>query len=395
MKRFRLTCALMLIAASACRGSDVNVVGTPVTEAPHVDKPQIHVALLGAIRGGSMFSAQHALAGAQLAFDLANEEGSLPVEIVAVEADTSEDPSVVAEEVSDLAGDQSNVGIVAWPSSAEAPALASGAAAADLPVLSVSPAGGTGGAEGFWSRMVASDRALARSSAHLVAASAGRRPVCVTGDDGSRASDLTRWVLADLASRHVDVGLTSAVAPQRSDYLSLVRSLADARCGVVFWSGGTTEGGLIRSEMSEVGLSRALMVGIDTLVADPFATTALEAGDGTIAACPCVDVSTSTSLAAQRFIQGYQSKYGSPPSVFSVEGWDAAQRYIEAIAAGDLDRASIGRFLAEQSGFEGLGGSYVFDPQGDSMNSEVYLYEEGQGAWTLLGRSGSVIKQLR
>ena len=395
MKRFRVTFALLFLAVSACRGSDAHLVGRPVTQAPHVDKPEVHVALMGATHGGSMFSAQHAMAGARLAFDLANQEGNLPVDVIAVEQDTSEDPVVVAEQVSDVASDRSYVGIVGWSSAPESSALAASAAAAGLPVVSVSPVGGTGGTDGYWSRMVASDRVLSGSVAHLMAGSAGRKPVCVTGDDGPRASNLMRWVSADLASRGVDVGLVKAVAAQQSDYLELVRSMEEARCGLVFWGGGTTEGGLIRAEMSEQGLSKAVMVGIDTLVADPFATAAGAAGDGTIAACACVDVSTSTSFDAQGFIQAYQSKYGSPPSVFSVEGWDAAQRYLVGIAAGNLDRTSIGQFLSEQERFEGLGGDYAFDRHGERTNPAVYLYEESQGVWASAGRWGSVIEQGR
>jgi branched-chain amino acid transport system substrate-binding protein len=388
MKRFVLarvvisTCVLMLLTASACRSSEADVVGTPVTQAPHVDKPKLQVALLGATQGESMFSAQHAMEGARLAFDLANQAGGLPVDVIAVAGDTMEDSSVVTGQVSEAAGDPSYVGIVAWTSSPESPALAAAAAAGGLPVISVSPVAGGGTTDGFWSRMVAPDKVLAESVAHLRAASAGRRPVCVTADDGPRGLDLVRWVTAALASRGVDVGFTQTVTAEQPDYVDLVGNIADAHCSLVFWGGGTTEGGLIRAEMTEAGLPEAVMIGVDTLVAGPFATAAGPAGEGTIAACACTDVSTSTSLDAQEFIQGYQSKYGNPPSAFAVEGWDAAQRIIAAVDAGNVDRATIGRFLSEQRQFAGLGSSYVFDAQGESANSGVYLYELREGTWT-------------
>jgi branched-chain amino acid transport system substrate-binding protein len=387
MKRFLLTGVVMLLlAVSACGGSEADVIGSPVTQAPHVDKPKLRVALLGATEGESMFSAQHAMEGARLAFDLSNQAGTLPVDIIAVGADTKEDPSVVTGQVSEAAGDATYVGIVAWTSSPESPALADSATSAGLPVVSVSPVAGIGTTNAFWSRMVTPDRVLAGRAARLMAASAGRKSVCVTADDGPRGLDLMRWVTASLASRVVEVGLAEAVPSEQSDYLDLVQRLAEADCGVVFWGGGTTEGGLIRAEMSEGGLRKAVMVGVDTLVASPFSTAAGAAGDGTIAICSCVDVSTSTSLGAQAFIQGYQSKYGNPPSAFSVEGWDAAQRILEAVGAGNTDREAIGRFLSEQRQFAGLGGSYIFDAQGDRTNAVVYLYELRQGTWTLASR---------
>lgn len=394
MKRPLRICILLLLGVPACRGSGGDLVGTPVTQAPHIDKPKVQVALLRATQGDSMFSAERAMEGARLAFDLANEAGALPVDIIAVEGDTMEDPSTTTGLVAEAAGDPSYVGMVSWTSS-ESPALASAAAAAGLPVLSVSPAGGSGAADGFWSRMVAPDKTVAGSVARLMEASAGRRPVCVAADDGPRGLNLMHLVASALTSRGADVGVTEAVPAEQSNYLDLVHNLADAHCGLVFWGGGTTEGGLIRAEMSAAGLSSAVMVGVDTVVADPFYTAAGPAGEGTIAACPCTDVSTSTTLAAQEFIQEYQSKYGSPPSAFSVEGWDAAQRILAAIAAGNVDRAGIEKFLSAQRRFTGLGGTYVFDPQGDATNSSVYLYELRQGTWALLGEAGSITRKLR
>jgi hypothetical protein len=78
-----------------------------------------------------------------------------------------------------------------------------------------------------------------------------------------------------------------------------------------------------------------------------------------------VDVSTSTDLAAQRFIQDYQSEFGLPPGPYAVEGWDAARMLVAAFRAGAVTRETVRTALEVSTAFDGLARIYRSDLGGD------------------------------
>ena len=107
------------------------------------------------------------------------------------------------------------------------------------------------------------------------------------------------------------------------------------------------------------------------------------AGLGTVGACPCTDLSTSTDLASQRFIQDYQADFGLPPAAFSVEAWDAAGMFIRALRPGGTSRAEVLAALSEMDRYRGLAGTYVFQPDGELArgSARVHLYRDEGGRW--------------
>ena len=393
-RKFSLVFVVLLVLA-ACREERVVPAATPVSPRASVERPLLQVALLGDTSGGDGLAAQHAMESAQLAFDLANTEGELPVDVIGVATDTEEDRELTVLAVQAAAADPSYVAIIGWPSPVEETALAEAAAEGGLPFINVSPVEPlrqtVGGSLG-WTRMVATDLAQARELARYIAHVVGPDTACVAADDEPRGLTLMRWVRRGLVEMGVRVGITRAVPPGLDYYTSLVDAVGVSGCRVLFWGGGGTDGGVIRAELSEIGLEDVRLVGADRLIGEAFIEAADPAGGGTVASCPCADVSTETDLAAQRFVQSYQFRYGTSPPPFAVEGWDAAQRILAAVRAGNTGGASIAEYLAVQRSFEGLGGNYVFRPgDGEASSGKVALFEETQGRWVLLGSSRNVV----
>jgi branched-chain amino acid transport system substrate-binding protein len=88
----------------------------------------------------------------------------------------------------------------------------------------------------------------------------------------------------------------------------------------------------------------------------------------------------------QRFVQDYQSRNGSPPAPFAAEGYDAASRILDAIEAGNTDRASIDSFISSQTSFDGLAGSYRFDANGFRTNATIEVSQDRRGTWVVVDR---------
>lgn len=378
MKRILLS--LLLLSVAACRDAVVEPAATPVTPTAPEERPVVRVALLGATSGGSALPARRALQGARLAFDQANDAGDLPFGIEGVASDTKEDPLTTSDLLSELEKDGSYRGAIVWESPVETNTIADFAANEGFPALSVSPAGAESRATGY-TRIVASDRIQAEAAAEHIAGT-GVRKACVAGDSLPRGAALATRVRDELKGRGIEVPVFSLELPEQSEYSSLVEQVAEDGCKVLYWSGGGTEGGVIVAELAKAGAQTA-MVGADPLIGEPFLLAAEGAGEGTVATCSCVDVSVSTDLEAQRFVQDYQSKFGNPPSAYAVEGWDAANIFIDALGIGST-RVEVNEFIGHSTRYSGLGGKY--SPAGDTgPRASATFYEVQNQDWVWLG----------
>ncbi len=276
-------------------------------EGPGSPTPVVKVAF---VRDLSMPDAdEHALPALQairLAFETATlqDPSSVPVELE--EFDLAQD----AADLGSIDADPSYVGVIVGPGvNGDDAQLDS-----DLPVLSLS-ALGAGDGRRAWVRMVAP---LATTSDTL-AARLRRSSACVLAEDPppDPLYGLLSEALPGATARTVDPPAAEAVA-------------GEVGCDVVIWAGGPNAGAEAVRALQRHDVA---FIGGDRLLDPDFLSAAGSAAEGAFALCSCANVSTSTELAARRFIQDYQSEHGVAPGAFAVEGWDAAQLILRA--AGD------------------------------------------------------------
>jgi branched-chain amino acid transport system substrate-binding protein len=162
--------------------------------------------------------------------------------------------------------------------------------------------------------------------------------------------------------------------------------VGEADCRVVVWTGGP-DGGVELA--AAIGDAQVLVAGPG--LRDPrFLQEGGPFAEGAISHCSCADVSTSLDLAAQRFIQDFQSEYGSAPGTYAVEAWDAAQAIVLAIRESGGARAGVVDALAAATVLEGLGGPYAFDG-GELAHPEsaVRRYAVEGGRWVAVPADGA------
>lgn len=380
MKRHCVSIAACALVVSACRAGTPS----PAAETPRPDRPDVTVALIGATTGRSASSAIHALDGARLAFDLANEQGDLPVDVIGETFNTLEDQEKAGEIGVEAAADPEVVGVIAWPSTGEADALMKPLETADVPVVLLSPAVTRVG-EGVV-RIVADDEQQARVVAQDLSGRSG--PICLAGDDGARSIAIRRHIASGLSARGIAVEANEEVSAESPDFGPLVESLADRKCRIVFWSGGGTEAAEVRLGISQSGLDESRLIGIDAMKSDAYLSLTGAEGYGTMAWCPCVDLSAGERVKDQRFVQEFQAKYGGSPGPFAAEGWDAAQLFLSEIKAGRIDRKSLASAITGTKMFDGLAGTYVLRSDGElaAGSERVRLYEDRNGQWVASGK---------
>jgi ABC-type branched-subunit amino acid transport system substrate-binding protein len=86
-------------------------------------------------------------------------------------------------------------------------------------------------------------------------------------------------------------------------------------CDVVAWAGSPDPG----AELAQALPGEVALVGGDRLLDPDFLDDGGVAAEGSRAICACAGVSTSTDPEAMRFIQDYQSEFGTAPGPYAVE----------------------------------------------------------------------------
>lgn len=332
-----------------------------------------------------------AFQGARLAFSNAEVVAGLPVDVEVVAYDTEGDPARTTEVAAEISSTPGVVAAIGAPGLTEQAVLGDALDAAGVPWISLSGAGSGLGDRGWtgWRRLVADQvvqgTVLAQTADEM---KASERGVCLMGDGTAAARSLLG---AAGEALQAEVVLRAAVAADQADVASAAASVAEAGCGVVVWGGEEGGGAALRRQLVEEGSRRVTFVGSDRIRDQAFLEAVGSAGEGTLATCPCVDVTTSTDLAAQRFIQDYQSEFGLPPGPYAVEAWDAAHMLIAAFRGGAVSRDAVRTALEAMTTFDGLAQTYHFGLGGDLAEPAdvVRLSVVGGGRWLELSAEGT------
>ncbi len=332
-----------------------------------------------------------AFQGARLAFSNAEEVTGLPVDVQVVAYDTEGDPERAGEIAAEIVSTPEIVAAIGAPGLTDQAEIGDALDAAGVPWVSLSGAGPDIGDRDWtgWRRLVADQvvqgTVLAQAADSLKGSSDG---ACLLGDGTTQARSLLGAAARELRSQVV---LRAAVPQAQPEVAAAAGNVAEAGCGVVLWGGGESLGAALRRQLVEEGLRRAPFVGSDRIRDRGFLETAGPAAEGVIATCPCVDLSNSTDLAAQRFIQDYQSEFGLPPGPYAVEAWDAARMLVAAFRDGAVERGPVRTAIEAMTTFDGLAGTYRFGFGGDLTDAaaSVHISRVEGGRWLEISAVGA------
>jgi ABC-type branched-subunit amino acid transport system substrate-binding protein len=371
--------AAVLTACDAVSPAATGPTRAPDTESPSPSPPAaVRVAFVQDLSAeGALDRTLPAFQAVELAFSNAAIDDDTTVAVELVAFDVAGDPAAAQAAADDIAADPDYVAAIAAPYLGGQQALTR--ALGDVPLLSLSARGGVPDSEpGTWIRFVAPLRDQALALADVVASRpTSRSGVCVapaTADAG-----FNRALRRALEPR-IDV----------TDALDTVDVL-ESGCGTVAW----TRDGIVGARLAlDLDGTRIAVVGRSGLLAPDFIQDAGRSAEGVLSICSCADVSISLDLAAQRFIQDYQSEYGSPPGAFAVEAWDAAHMLLRALRRPTPSRTRVAAWIAETSVFDGLGGTYRFEG-GELADPgvSIRIYRVEGGRWILVEGRGEAVEE--
>ncbi len=387
--------AVLVVLGAACNNkNNAGSGGSP----GGANKTAVKIAYMGALTGDAAQLVVPGFQAAQLAFEQANQGkfGDLPVTITLVKEDTQGSPDQAPSVADKIVNDSSFVGVIGPAFSGESQAAGGKLDAAGIPFITPSATNPGVAQNGWthWFRAVGNDNSQGPVAAKYIQQKLSPNCVVVASDDSTYGEGLADIVNQTLTGASITTNSQKgAVTTGQKDFSALVTKVKDSGCNVMFYGGYSPEAAPLRQQMTQAGLTNVTMVGGDGIKDDSFTSGAAAAGEGTVAACPCADISSSTDTKAKTFNTDYQAKWGSPPGIYSAEAWDIAQIYIAAFKAGKTTRADITSFVKGLNNFPGLTKSYTFQSSGelDPGSVQIYFYQDKSSAWTFLGRSDQIL----
>ncbi|MBI3649195.1 MAG: ABC transporter substrate-binding protein [Actinobacteria bacterium] len=323
-----------------------------------------------------------ALEAFRLAILKAADAGDLPVGVDVEELDTRGDPAIALDLARRVAADASYVAAVAAPFWSEPDAVGEVLDRAGLLTFGLSTLGAPSQAWGGRVRLVAPQAILVQSmAAYLRGSEGGAGGVCLVGDGSAYGSALARDLGAALGG---DVPYHTAIHEGDEGTGAAVAGIRQAGCASVAWAGFATGAAALRVALRGAGLGDVPTVAPDAAKTDSYLTTAGPAGEGTVVACACVDLSTSTELKAEVFIHDFQSEFGTPPGSYVAEAWDAAGMLLGLLRAGARTRRDIRAAIGASGPYSGLARTYTFDGSGEIDRPEVALFVDRGERWASL-----------
>ncbi|HLQ34752.1 MAG TPA: branched-chain amino acid ABC transporter substrate-binding protein [Chloroflexota bacterium] len=169
----------------------------------------------------------------------------------------------------------------------------------------------------------------------------------------------------------------------QQDFKSLLTKAKATNPDLIYFGGVTTTGGgLLRKQMTDVGMQQITYMGGDGIVEDEFLKEAGAAGNGawgTVAA----PIAEKLPEAAD-FIKAYNAKFTDPKDkigAYSASGFDAANIIIQAVENAGADRAKVRAYVAGLKDFKGALGTYGFDQFGDTTAKIISMWNVDGGKW--------------
>ncbi|MDR2504210.1 MAG: branched-chain amino acid ABC transporter substrate-binding protein [Deltaproteobacteria bacterium] len=203
----------------------------------------------------------------------------------------------------------------------------------------------------------------------------GYKKIAILHDNTAYASGLAEEIRDGLAKAGITrLAAYHALQPGERDYSAILTRIRNANPDVIFYTGYYPEAGMLLRQMREMKWKVPMIGGDATNNADLVKIGGVDAVSGFHFISPPMpgDLDSQTN---RDFINAYQAKYNSMPSLWSVFAGDALKVIVEAMRATGTDAVKMAAYLHDKlKDFDGLTGKISFDAKGDRVGDLYRLY---------------------
>lgn len=224
-------------------------------------------------------------------------------------------------------------------------------------------------------RAVLTDDYQGPALARLVIAQVKNPKVFVVNDASDYSVGLSKTATFTLAGKVVGKDVTPNGT---TDFSPTIAKIKKSGANAVVYTGYFSQAATFVKQLRDSGSKITFAAG-DGVLDNQFIKLARKSAEGVLLSAPAIPMETASPKLAAEMV-----KAGWAPGVYTTESYDAANFFLEAIKAGNKDRASINKYISTKS-YKGLSKTLKFDSQGEVSGADVNGFVVKNGKIVLLG----------
>jgi branched-chain amino acid transport system substrate-binding protein len=362
----------LTVTASACGTTDTDDGGSASGE-----DCNFKIGVMGALSGANASIVLPSVDGAELAL---NQWENDECEVTLEKFDTEGDPAKATPVATQIAGDDTFIGVIGGAFSGETRATKSIYNDAGVTMVSQSATATDLTQEDqveVFHRLVPYDDYQGAAIAKYLTDELGASKVFVVDNSEAYGEPLADRVEETLGDAMVQRDKTEV---GQTDFAPTISKMESAEPDAVFYGGYIAEAAPLLKQMRDAGID-APFVGGDGLYGADFGNAVGDAGEGAVVMCPCAPIEEDSTFAAD-----YEEQFGNAPGAYAAEGFDAMTVFLAALDDGARTREEVETFVDGYTG-EGLSKEIAFDENGD-------VPQENVSYWAYKNEGGTLVPEV-
>ncbi|WP_457189463.1 branched-chain amino acid ABC transporter substrate-binding protein [Nocardioides sp. P5_E3] len=338
------------------------------------DDCNFKIGAMGALSGANASIVIPSVDGAELAIkQWDNDECEVTLE----RFDTEGDPAKATPVATQIAGDDTFIGVLGGAFSGETRATKTIYQDGGVPMISQSATATDLTQEDpveVFHRLVPYDDYQGAAIAKYLTDEVGASKVFVVDNSEAYGEPLADRVEETLGDAMVQRDKTQV---GQTDFAPTISKIESAEPDAIFYGGYIAEAAPLLKQIRDAGIE-APFVGGDGLFGADFGNAVGDAGEGAVVMCPCAPIEEDSTFAAD-----FEEEFGSAPGAYAAEGYDAMTVFLKGLEDGARTREDMLAFVNDYTG-EGLSKSIAFDDAGDVPKDQVsyWAYKNEGGTLT-------------
>ncbi len=332
------------------------------------------IGAMGALSGANASIVLPSVDGAELAIkQWDNDECEVTLE----RFDTEGDPAKATPVATQIAGDDTFIGVLGGAFSGETRATKTIYQDGGIPMISQSATATDLTQDDpveVFHRLVPYDDYQGAAIAKYLTDEVGASQVFVVDNSEAYGEPLADRVEETLGNAMVQRDKTQV---GQTDFAPTISKMESAEPDAIFYGGYIAEAAPLLKQIRDAGIE-APFVGGDGLYGADFGNAVGDAGEGAVVMCPCAPIEEDSTFAAD-----FEEEFGSAPGAYAAEGFDAMSVFLAALDDGARTREEVLEFVSSYEG-EGLSKDIAFDDAGDVPKEQVsyWAYKNEGGTLT-------------
>jgi len=358
------------LALTACGTTDTGGGGSDAGG----DDCNFKIGAMGALSGANASIVIPSVDGAELAIKQWDNDDC---EVTLERFDTEGDPAKATPVATQIAGDDTFIGVLGGAFSGETRATKTIYQDGGVPMISQSATATDLTQEDpveVFHRLVPYDDYQGAAIAKYLTDEVGASKVFVVDNSEAYGEPLADRVEETLGDAMVQRDKTQV---GQTDFAPTISKIESAEPDAIFYGGYIAEAAPLLKQIRDAGIE-APFVGGDGLFGADFGNAVGDAGEGAVVMCPCAPIEEDSTFAAD-----FEEEFGSAPGAYAAEGYDAMTVFLKGLEDGARTREDMLAFVNDYTG-EGLSKSIAFDDAGDVPKDQVsyWAYKNEGGTLT-------------